>query len=100
MGNGWMQRFRNVALEGDEAVNAAGGGLPGESISGTIGRACGYGQYGKKRWWGPIAASALEHTPFFAKGHCYRTALDEARNRAALEQARATQPDATGASPA
>lgn len=99
MGNGWMQRFKNVALEEDEAANEAGGGLPGETFSGTIGRACGYGPYGKKRWWGPIAETALEATPFFAPGHCWRTAMDEARDRAALEKARAAQPDASGPGP-
>lgn len=79
---GFLQRQVNV-LEGlDEAINAECGGSPRETISGTVGRACGDGG-GKRQWWGPAARAVIEVQPWFGNGHCAHTAEAEARRRQA-----------------
>jgi hypothetical protein len=64
-------------LEGEvEAILGACGGSAKRTISGTAGRACGYGG-GKPRWWGPALRGLIEVMPWFGAGHCERCAILE-----------------------
>jgi hypothetical protein len=74
---GFAKRILGFLVGEDEAFNALGGGNYRQTISGTIGRACGYAG-GKPHWWGPICRFLLELMPWFGKGHCERQAIAEA----------------------
>lgn len=76
---GAPDRLLNVAIAEDEAANAALGGRPRETLSGSIGRACGFGG-GHARAWGPLARALVDG--LFGRGHCQRQAEKEARRRA------------------
>jgi hypothetical protein len=69
-----LDRLLGVAIAEDEAANAALGGDPRETISGTIGRAWLAGA----RWARP--ARALVDV-VFGKGHCLTQAAKEAARR-------------------
>jgi hypothetical protein len=73
---GLLARIQGFLLGQDEALTALGGGSAKKTISGTIGRACGYSG-GKPRWWGPPLRWALEVQPWFGPGHCGRAAASE-----------------------
>ena len=55
----------------DEAFNAAGGGEPTQTISGTIGRGLQRGY-----WWAPAARKVVD--AIFGQGHCVNQAVKEA----------------------
>jgi hypothetical protein len=67
----------------DEALNALGGGSDRETISGTVGRACGAAG-GKPRAWGPPLRTMIEIMPWFGPGHCAKYAALEAARRNAF----------------
>lgn len=81
---GLKDRLVGFLLGLDEAFNGLGGGSGRQSISGTIGRACGYAG-GTKHWWGPPCRWALEIQPWFGAGHCERVAIEEAAAAAVTE---------------
>ena len=67
-----LERLLNVAVAEDEAINAAGGGSPRQTLSGTIGRGLQRGY-----WWAPPARAVVDG--IFGQGHCARTAESEAQ---------------------
>jgi hypothetical protein len=71
-------RVVNFLLGIDEGVNGLFGGARGETISGTVGRACAAGA-----WWGPAARAIIEAQPWFGWGHCANVAAEEAARRVA-----------------
>lgn len=79
------RRIVNFLLGLDMGVNGLGGGLPRETISGTVGRACDAGA-----WWGPAIRFAIEVQPWFGWGHCANVAAEEAARRVADQAAAGT----------
>ena len=75
------QRLISVATALDELVNAVFGGKPGETISGTIGRAC---EKFSPPWWAKPARFVTD--AFFGKNHCADVAAKEALRRAVTEK--------------
>jgi hypothetical protein len=75
----FLDRLLGVLIAEDEAVNAALGGDPRETISGTVGRACGLTVFGERRWWGAAARWVVDAV--MGKGHCELQAEKEARRR-------------------
>lgn len=73
---GVPERIKNLLIAEDEAVNSIGGGLPTETVSGTVGRALVAG----KPWAKPVVALV---DAVFGKGHCLRQAEIEAKRRTA-----------------
>lgn len=67
-----MGRLLNVLIGLDETGNALLGGLPGETISGTVGRA--YMERPEK-WCICFTRWVLDHV--FGPGHCIRAASRE-----------------------
>lgn len=76
---GVLESAINFGVAVDEAANAALGGRPRETLSGSIGRACGFGD-GHTRAWGPLGRALVDG--LFGRGHCQRQAEKEARRRA------------------
>lgn len=66
-----LDRLLNTAIAGDEALNALGGGLPTQTISGTIGRGLIRGY-----WWAKPARAVVDG--IFGAGHCATEAAKEA----------------------
>lgn len=67
-----MSRLTNFLGDGDRAVASLFGARWFQTISGSAGRACGYGG-GVKRWWGRSAVTLIDHLPFLkpgGAGHC------------------------------
>lgn len=64
----------NFLIGEDEALNALGGGMPRETISGTVGRAVIAG-----RRWGPYAAYLIDG--LLGESHCAREAAKEQARR-------------------
>lgn len=84
--SGLGERLFGFLLNEDRGLNALGGGKPDQTISGTVGRACGSVDPGQKRWWGPGARFAIEIQPWFGRGHCARAAqVEAAAQRAAIQ---------------
>lgn len=71
-------RLKGFLVGIDGAFNALGGGHPHQTISGTVGRACGFGG-GEPHWWGPMARKLIDGMPWFGAGHCEGVAEEEAR---------------------
>lgn len=80
---GLLKRLFWFAVEQDQAIAALGGAGQDETLSGVIGRACNVSAYGRRRWWGPLAARLVDG--IFGAGHCADQAMKEARRRAARE---------------
>lgn len=74
-------RVHKILLAVDELGNALLGGLPRETVSGTVGRAAAKGS----RWAIYLAAPFLDF--LFGKRHCAQQAIIEAARRAADEVA-------------
>jgi hypothetical protein len=79
-------RILGFLIGEDEAINALTGGATRETISGTVGRACGYPTPDQARWWGPAFRAVIEVMPWFGAGHCLRQAVNEHRRRDAEAQ--------------
>ena len=76
-----MSRIINFLGGEDRAVAALFGARWFQTISGSAGRACGYGG-GVRRWWGPPAAAVIDRIPGLrppGPGHCEFWALAEQR---------------------
>lgn len=65
-------RFIGFLVGQDESLNALGGGLAKQTISGTIGRGL-----IRDYWWAKPARIVVDG--IFGKGHCANTAADEAK---------------------
>lgn len=72
-----MNWIQNILLGLDETGNAALGGSPRETISGTVGRALQAGA-----WWAPYAAWFV-NLIMMNPQHCQQAAAIEAERRAA-----------------
>lgn len=72
----WLDRLKNVAYAEDEAANAALGGLPRETLSGTIGRAAAAGD-----WWAIHVGQPLVNWLMSSPTHCQDAAAAEAKRR-------------------
>jgi hypothetical protein len=73
-----LDRLRNVAYAEDEAANAALGGKPTETLSGSVGRAAAAGD-----WWAVHVGEPLVNWLMGSATHCQDAAAAEARRRAA-----------------
>lgn len=73
----YLHRLINGLVGIDETANALGGGKPTQTISGTVGRACGAAG-GKPHWWGPVLRDLIDGMPWFGPGHCENQAIKEA----------------------
>lgn len=71
-------RLLNFLGNIDRAGAALGGAKWFQTVSGTVGRACGYG-FGVKQWWGKPCRWLIDGIPAFGQGHCQRWAENEAR---------------------
>lgn len=71
-----LQRFGRFLGDVDRAVMCLFGGRCYQSLSGSTGRACGWGG-GEPKSWGPTACLLIEVQPWFGKGHCKRWAEEE-----------------------
>lgn len=71
-------RIVGVFYAEDEAINAAAGGKPTETISGTIGRAA-----AKGAWWAKWFAQPLVNLIMRNPQHCQQAAAAEAARAAA-----------------
>jgi hypothetical protein len=74
---GFLKRLVNFLAAEDEAVATIGGAEPYETISGSVGRACGYPTAASKKWWGPPFRAFIEFMPWFGTGHCLHQAIRE-----------------------
>lgn len=73
-----VERVRNVLFGVDETVNAALGGSPRETISGTVGRAA---QAGAP--WAKWLAQPVVNLVMLNSKHCQQAAANEASRRIA-----------------
>lgn len=83
------ERFVNVLYALDETCNAAFGGKPIETISGTVGRAAEKGDV-----WAVRLAEPFVDWLMREPGHCRKAAAAEARRRAASDGAFGTREEA------
>lgn len=86
---GFAKRFLLFLGDEDRAVMTLFGSKAYQSISGSVGRACGFGD-ARTAWWGPPCQAFIEFFPWWGKGHCQYWAEQEQRIRLALESASLT----------